>query len=1226
MQLIIQNSGRHSRSIKPLEGGPINLRSILAERALGQNFDAHQSIISEKLNILCIRRGLAPVNGDEFLGHGFCASLAMYFIYSELLSVINPEGSNIDDAHYFSSIMEKISGWDPRSDLSSSDEKEFLTFLSKLILFSNLENSNFHQFTEGFSVKNMPLTAQDTKGRRLAAKDKMRGQGNLEELSSMLESLKEGKGYFFCGFKHLNACVVKNGVYKYYDANNPLGIEEYSKKDDGKKNLEDLSKKIFEDLRLSDSEQSDFYCYEAFLDDTPSLVSLHEPIVDRPKNIDDFCAFIKSADGVLDVKKLSTDFVSRFGSRDKDRYGHNIYQAACLSRKKEIFDYLLKVSTDREHVFGYEANDFSNFILELCEKGNFGIVDYLLSLQKYYGWAFDANCRNFSGKTILHYVACYGELGEDSLINRITNSVLDAGADINATDDQKITPIMNALEKYASLPYVQFLIEEKNADIRIVSNEGGHAFHFAALGGSREVIEYVGKKMISLGKDPLAPDYYESTPVHFSVCHHYEHSLNAVVNSLGTDVQFSSKDTSGQTVLDVAVKFKNLAAIEDLFQLHNCDASELISELTLQLAVSIKSANIIDYLLDRLSDSDDQKRTKDFEQSKYVLLDACKAGQLEVVKHLIEKYGFDLLLKNIDASTAYHWACFSQDLNLVKFLEERLPPEFLKLTDLHGHNAVDYAFKNNEKKHNANLIEHLSSKGFLINRRMDMDGVVFKATTPFFVKMVRSLLDQAGVRLIGTESQQDDQIKRALEESPLAFINDYGLEDKLGVRKFIFNSEEMAWRKMSDVDKMAHLHFLEGRTLSLGQIFLIHAINGELSNTLAFLKTEKIPINEWVAISLSLPSISMKKIEGLEKYQEAVVGKGFCEPGEINIGIVKAFRSRAYSCKDTGRDVILWANEFLGPMDDREVKSMTFDPDFMRKLDKEFEGSSNSNKPISFDRLMSVYLRPWSGLEKICFSTYDEKFPNLFSTFFEGMSDEQISKKIISLIQPSFDDRSLFDLSSSFVDRYYIKMRIYDYIATGRFHTARTLLANLPPYFRSAIFKDILDSEWMPREVESIFSFFGSELANIDIDKVDIGIDREQCVVNALIRGVDIKHCRVMLDQIVAEMGCPWGYLGRSFNAIIQKLLDAGENDMLRDYRSIDGRNLFQMANDFIQKEPKLKSSQESLEKLRPYNNDLIALSPPVVLSAYRGQSQGASESLVVTVNEEKKRIISTMA
>lgn len=131
------------------------------------------------------------------------------------------------------------------------------------------------------------------------------------------------------------------------------------------------------------------------------------------------------------------------------------------------------------YMYGYEirnneTNEKKTLVMQIFDgyEGDFNIEDkaYVLEtlLKK-----IDANDKDDTGKTAMHYAALFYEWSEER--NRLAKMLLDAGADINAQDDEDKTPLMYAVAKIISwedtLRAAEFLVQH-GADISRKDKDG----------------------------------------------------------------------------------------------------------------------------------------------------------------------------------------------------------------------------------------------------------------------------------------------------------------------------------------------------------------------------------------------------------------------------------------------------------------------------------------------------------------------------------------------------------------------------------------------------------------------------------------------------------------------------------------------------------------------------------------------------------------------------------
>src|SRR3989338_2716587 len=112
--------------------------------------------------------------------------------------------------------------------------------------------------------------------------------------------------------------------------------------------------------------------------------------------------------------------------------------------------------------------------------------------------------QNKAGLTALHVAIKMGDL-------KISQLLLDYGADINAQDFQGNTPLILAIKK-KDLELVTFVVMRK-ADVNLANNDGITPLHQAAFSGNEKVVDF----LLKAKADPNVKNNDGATPYDFAM-------------------------------------------------------------------------------------------------------------------------------------------------------------------------------------------------------------------------------------------------------------------------------------------------------------------------------------------------------------------------------------------------------------------------------------------------------------------------------------------------------------------------------------------------------------------------------------------------------------------------------------------------------------------------------------------------------------------------------------
>lgn len=122
--------------------------------------------------------------------------------------------------------------------------------------------------------------------------------------------------------------------------------------------------------------------------------------------------------------------------------------------------------------------DADTFV-DACERGDIDFVSEALKNNKYL-----ANTKNKYGKTALMRAASEGQ-------KNIVKLLIDNGADVNAFDENKATPLMWAIGDNRDFPDVVKLLLESGADVNFPEYGGYTALDLAQIGGLEKSIAII---------------------------------------------------------------------------------------------------------------------------------------------------------------------------------------------------------------------------------------------------------------------------------------------------------------------------------------------------------------------------------------------------------------------------------------------------------------------------------------------------------------------------------------------------------------------------------------------------------------------------------------------------------------------------------------------------------------------------------------------------------------
>ncbi|XP_076435310.1 uncharacterized protein LOC143275219 [Babylonia areolata] len=462
---------------------------------------------------------------------------------------------------------------------------------------------------------------------------------------------------------------------------------------------------------------------------------------------------------------------------DKDSEGRTGLLEACSEGREDIAELYIELGADvnvlapplKFTVFGYR-NVFKLHtpLHYACENGMVRSVELLIQHQA------DVTSTTGEGSTALHF-AC--KCPSHTASADITCLLLRAGADVNAKDSTKNTPLMWAVER-GHADTAKMLLEH-GADVNAKDSAGHTPLWCAVRGGhtntSKLLMEHgadvntkdsdgctplmwavreghadTAKQLMEHGADVNTKDSDGCTPLMWAVRSHTDTAKQLMEH--GADV--NTKDSDGWTPLMWAVERGHTDTAKQLME-HGADVNTKDSDgcTPLMWAVRRGHTDTAKLLMEHGADVN----TKD-SAGRTPLMYAAERGHTDTAKQLME-HGADVNTKNSDGWTPLMWAVRRGHTDTAKLLLEH--GSDINTKDCAGRTPLMYAVYHCHADTAKLLLEH----GADVNTK-DIDG-----NTPLIYAAKRGHTDTAKLLM---EHSADVNAKDSAGKTPLMWAVESG--------------------------------------------------------------------------------------------------------------------------------------------------------------------------------------------------------------------------------------------------------------------------------------------------------------------------------------------------------------------------------------------------------------------------------------------------------------------
>ena len=241
--------------------------------------------------------------------------------------------------------------------------------------------------------------------------------------------------------------------------------------------------------------------------------------------------------------------------------------------------------------------------------------------------------------------------------------------------------------QYGRLVDVRELAAGKKNQLKnyIANNpHGGTPLHVAAYFGHKNIVEYL---IVEVEFDVEIKNNYKNTPLHRAARQGHLEVVKYLAEEKDSDPMATC--VWGRTPLHNACKTGQLEVVKYLMSDSrvNTSAKDSVQQQTpLQLAVEYGTVEVVQYMMENGVGRE--------ESGPYTLLHlAAFGGKLDIVKYLIQKRGFDPVIKDRLDMTPLHSACASGQLKVVKFLVNECEADVSSCNNRYKESPLDTAAK-----------------------------------------------------------------------------------------------------------------------------------------------------------------------------------------------------------------------------------------------------------------------------------------------------------------------------------------------------------------------------------------------------------------------------------------------------------------------------------------------------------------------------------------------------
>ena len=370
----------------------------------------------------------------------------------------------------------------------------------------------------------------------------------------------------------------------------------------------------------------------------------------------------------------------------EDKYGNRpLHIAYMFSDNVELVKYLVKEAGCDINAKG--ENDYTSLHFA-CKKNQLEIVKFLTSKPE-----CNREAEDKYGNRPLHIAYMFSDN-----VELVKYLVKEAGCDINAKGQSDYTSLHWACYKN-QLEIVKFLTSKPECNREAEDKYGNRPLHIAYMFSDNvELVKYLVKEA---GCDINAKGENDYTSLHFA-CKKNQLEIVKFLTSK-PECNCEAEDKYGNRPLHIAYMFSdNVELVKYLVKEAGCDinAKGENDYTSLHFACKKNQLEIVKFLT---SKPECNREAEDKYGNRPLHIAYMFSGNVELVKYLVKEAGCDINAKGQSDYTSLHWACYKNQLEIVKFLTSK-PECNCEAEDINGNRPLHIAYMFSD---NVELVKYL---------------------------------------------------------------------------------------------------------------------------------------------------------------------------------------------------------------------------------------------------------------------------------------------------------------------------------------------------------------------------------------------------------------------------------------------------------------------------------------------------------------------------------------